>query len=273
LKFKSIFLIFSTILLLFLAIITALPFIFLDPSSLISFWRINWPFVLALVLFFLGFNVFYIVNWRLFMLLEKENWPALARYLEDRVIKKNNYTPRLVRLLANTYLVLSDSLAVMSLENKVAMAKPSLLDKNALIFGTARILGKDISGAVRFFEIRRGTVQSGLKDWVSWYYGFALLLDRRFDDAGREFSFLAQLSRDAVITGLSSFFISENIAYILAEKKEDLLNISSAGRERVRKVLPSRTNWDNELARLPKEIHAAVISRHLMDAGLWLYNS
>ena len=205
------------------------------------------------------------------MLLEKEDWPALVRYLEDRVIQKGRYSSRLVRLLANSYLVLSDSEAVMSLENKVAIAKPALVDANSLVFGTARILGKDISGALHFFETRKDRVKSELREWVRWYYGFSLLLDRQFEKSAGEFSLLSRLSKDAVVTALSSYFLSETIARVLPEKESELLKISAEGRERVRKALPQINNWNREISSLSTEIHAAALSKYLEETGQWLY--
>ena len=270
-KFKSIFILFCLILLLFLGILFIVPLIMMGPSFSESFWRINWPLILVLVVLFAGFSVFYFTNRQLFLLLEKEDWPALVRYLEDKVIQKGRYSPRLVRLLANSYLVLSDSQAVMSLENKTAIAKPSLVDANALVFGTARILGKDISGAVRFFETRMETVKPALKEWMRWYHGFALLLDRRYEEAGEEFSVLARLSKDGVVAALASYFLSETLTQVLSEKADDFIEVSSDGRERVLKAIPSQKNWNREVSRLSTEIHAAALSKYMEETSRWLY--
>jgi hypothetical protein len=205
------------------------------------------------------------------LLLEKEDWPALVRYLEDRVIQKGKYTARLVRLLANSYLVLSDSAAVMSLENKTAIAKPSLIDANALVFGTARILGKDTTGAIRFFGTRINTVKPGLKEWVRWYHGFALLLNRQYKEAGEEFSLLARMSNDGVIAALSSYFLSDTIARAIPEKEYEYREIASAGKERVKKALPSLKNWSREVSRLSMEIHAAALTRYMDETARWLF--
>jgi len=271
LKFKFIFILLSITLLLFLAILVFLPNFMLGPSFSASFWRYNWPFIVLWGLIFTGFNVFYFTNRRLFLLLEKEDWPALVRYLEDRVIQKGRYSARLVRLLANSYLVLSDSAAVMSLENKTAIVKPALINANALVFGTARILGKDISGALRFFESKRNTVKADLREWVNWYYGFTLLLNRQFDESADNFTLLARTSKDAIITALSSYFLSENIARVLTEKGPELQKIASEGRDRVRKVLPEISNWNREVTRLSTEIHAAALSKYMEETGQWLY--
>ena len=271
-KFKSIFILLNVTLLVFLAILIFMPLTMLGSPLTLSFWKVNWPFILVLLILFVGFNSFYFINRRLFLLLEKEDWPALVRYLEDRVIQKGRYSPRLVRLLANCYLVLSDSAAVMSLENKVAISKPALVDANVLLFGTARILGKDISGAVHFFGTRKDTAKAGLREWVRWYYGFALLLDRQYEEAGEEFSILARLSNDGVIAGLSSYFLSETISRIVGQIGQGFMEDSDTGRQRVLGTLPAIKNWNREIARLSTEIHAAALAKYMEDAGRWLYS-
>jgi len=173
--------------------------------------------------------------------------------------------------LANTYLVLSDSAAVMSLENKTAVAKPALVDANVLVFGTARILGKDISGAVRFFELRKDKAKGNLKEWVRWYHAFALLLDSQFEKAAVEFAVLARMSKDGIIAGLSSYFLTGAIARALPEKEPEFRNVSSQGSERVLKALPELKDWDREASRLSTEVHAAVLSKYMKETGRWLY--
>ena len=239
------------------------------------FW-IFWPLILIFLLFFSAVSVFYFINHRLFSLLENENWPALVRYLEDRVLQKGEYSPRLVRLLANCYLVLSDSAAVISLENTVAIAKPGLVEANALIFGTARVLGKDINGALRFFESRKETARPVIRDWIRWYHGFALLLAFQYEKAGEEFSFLAGMANDRksdghVIAALSSYFLSQILCPVMPGKRPIYREISFSGRERVIKALPGLKNWNHEISRLSAEIHVAAIYMYMEETGLWLY--
>ena len=270
-KFKFIFILFSITLLLFLAVLVLLPRFMMGSSFSTSFWQFNWPLILILALLFLGFNIFYFTNRKLFLLLEKEDWPALVRYLEDRVVHKGRYSPRLVRLLANSYLVLSDSSAVMSLENKTSSTKPSIVNANALIFGTARILGGDISGALRFFESRQDTVNVKSREWVRWYHGFSLLLNRQYEEASEKFSSFARLSKDGVITALSSYFLSGTLSTALPEKSSEFTRISTEGKERVCKTLPKKENWRQEVSKLSTEIHAAAISKYLEETGNWLF--
>ena len=270
-KFKLIFTITNVALLLFLILLGFIPYHVMGFSFSVSFWKMNWPLILVWVFLFSVLNIFYFTNRKLFLLLEKEDWPALICYLEEMVIQKGRYNSRLVRLLANSYLLLSDSPAVLSLENKVAINKPALLDANALVFGTARILGNDIAGALHFFRTRKDTAKAELKDWVAWYYGFSLLLNRQIEDGIREFSLLASSSRDGVVTALSSYFLNHNLYIIMPQLRHEFMEISELGKKRVLKAMPTIEAWKREVNRLSTEIHAAAIAKFLDDTGIWLF--
>jgi len=218
-------------------------------------------------------NFYFLTSRKLFSLLEKEDWPALICYLEEKVIHKGNYSSRLVPLLANSYLVLSDSAAVMSLENKVAINKPSLLDANALIFGTARILGNDMAGALHFFKTRRYSAKAEPKDWVVWYFGFSLLLNKQIEDAVREFSLLASSSRDGIVTALSSYFLEKNIHAIMPQLQHEFREISELGKKRALEAMPKMETWKREIDRISAEIYAAAIASFLDDTRIWLYTA
>lgn len=270
-KFKLIFVLLNITLLLLLGIIVVLPLLMGGVPFAAFFWQQNWLFTLVWTVIFLFFNYFYFSNRKLFYLLEREDWPALVHYLEDRVIQKGRYSKRLVRLLANSYLILSDSASVMNLENKTAIARPALVDENALIFGTARILGKDISGAIRFFQSRKGRANAKIREWISWYCGFSLLLDSQFNEAAEVFLPLARFSKDAVITALSSYFLSQSIARFLPESGP-ALEAAAAGAERVKKALPRLSDWNKEVSRLSTEIHAAALSKYMEETGQWVFS-
>jgi hypothetical protein len=272
-KFKSIFILFNIILIIFLAVLSLTPTLMLGSAFASSFWRSNWFLILILAAILVGFDSYFIINRQLYALLEKEDWPALVHYLEDRVIRQGKYTPRLVRLLANTYLVLSDSPSVMSLENKAAIARPSLVDANVLVFGTARILGRDINGAVRFFGARTDSASPALRQWVRWYHGFALLLDRQYPQAADVFSFLARNSRDGVIAGLASYFLGDAVVRSLPDRVQEMEAASAEGRERVLKALPGARDWAREVSRISSEIHAAALAKYMDEAGNWLYKN
>jgi hypothetical protein len=274
LKFKSIFIIFNILIVFFLLIIAFMPLFILGAGFAAGFWRSAWPLGAVLVLVLAVLDIFYALNSKLYRLLEREDWPALADYLESKVIRRGHYSPRLVRLLANTYLVMSDSAAVTSLENKTALARPSLVEKNALVFGAARILGGDTAGAAAFFSTRldKGALKGRDALWVRWYYGFSLLLSRQFDKAAALFKALVFESSDALIAGLSAYFLSDT----LKKNAEDPLDCKEAaeeGRKRVRESLKTAAGWKKEISGIEDEVHAAILRKYLIEAGNWLFEA
>jgi hypothetical protein len=273
LKFSYILVVFNVFLIAFAAILCFIPFFILGSSFSYTFWLSNWYLLMVFVLVLAVVDGYYFINRRLFLLLEKEDWPALVYYLEEKVIRQGKYSPRLVQLLANTYLVLSDSAAVMSLEKKAAIARPALLEANALVFGAARILGRDIPGAVRFFGARLESAKLGGKQWLRWYYGFSLLLNRQFEEAGEEFTRLAAASSDGVVAGLSSFFLADTLAAAMPEKAEAFKAAAAGGRSRVCGAMPQHRRWIRETRKIRTEVYAAALSKYLDEAGLWLYGN
>jgi hypothetical protein len=222
--------------------------------------------------------LYFALNYRVFLFLEKEDWPALVQELERRVLRDKNYSPRLVKLLANSYLVLSDAASVNTLEKKLSIVKPGLVNANALIFGAARILARDNKGAVEFFGERlpgTGTRSLGIsgtdREWISWYYGFALLLDRQFGNAADRFAGFAEMSQDGVLAGLSAYFLNDTLRKFLPDKASALAEKARQGKERVRNSLKHRADWNREAKRLETEVHAAVLAHYIGKAADYVY--
>jgi len=119
LKFKSISILFNAVVGISLLFVFAMPFFALGSQYAAGFWASNWPLALVLFGVLLALDLFFVLNWTLFGLLEREDWPALSVYLEKRVVDNRRWSPRLTRLLANTYLVLADAASVVGLEKKI----------------------------------------------------------------------------------------------------------------------------------------------------------
>jgi hypothetical protein len=266
LKFKLVFAVFNIVLLIFLFLVCFMPFFAFGSGAASYFRRSVWPLALFLVAILAALDAYYLLNRRLFSLLEREDWPALSAYLEEQVLRKGRYSRRLVKLLATTYLVMSDIPAAVGLENRLAIAKPALVERNLLLFGAARILGKDYAGAVRFFSSRAG--RGG--DWLNCYYGFALLLDRKLKEAAEQFRPLAAGSADVLVSGLAAWFLADPLR---GRTGDSYAAMAEKGRLRVRQSLKNRAAWDAELGKLETEVHVAVLRKYLVEAGDWIFGS
>ena len=267
----------NIIAILLLSAAVVFPVIILGTGLTVNFWLAVWPAGIVTILALGGMNIYFIKNRRLFSLLKKEDWPALADYLEKKVNKDGKYTSRDIRLLTHSYIVLGDFESAARLENNVALAKPALLEEYALVFGAARILGGNAPAAVEFFKNRLdkgegGTgqqsgqrLQSGC--WLRWYYGFSLILARSFDEAQTVFIELAAGVKDPVVAGLSAYFLSE----VLGKDRAECVVRAKEAAGKIRKDVRSLDVWNTKAATLEKEIHGVIIKRYIDETGQWLF--
>ena len=216
-------------------------------------------------------SIFFFFNYRLLSLLEREDWPALAYYLEQKVYTKRRYSARNVRLLASSYLVISDYLSVLKLEGKALLEKPSVIEKNALIFGSARVLSGNHEEAAAFFKLYMNKCRGSEKDWMRWFYGFSLLLGGDFAHAEPEFANMAFSSGSALITGLSAYFLCNTLEKHSANP-EECHQKAEKGKERVVKALINLDGWKKEVDKTGTDIHIAIIRKYVESAGTWLFS-
>ncbi|MDR2135729.1 MAG: hypothetical protein LBO76_03845 [Treponema sp.] len=270
-KFKAFFLFFNGIIAAFLLAILFMPMVgggFVSPWDR-SLWMSLWPIAAVLATTLIILDIYYFFNRKLFRLLEREDWPALSAYLETRFMRRGRYPAQLTRLFVNTCLVMSDSRSVLDLENRLMLVRPALVERNALVFGVAHILAKDFGGALRFFAARdRGDLAKRPRQWIAWYHGFSMLLEKQFLNAAEKFRFLAREARDPVVAALAAWFLADNLS-----RATSFLEEAAAARERVRGVLKARKDWERELARTENEIYTAIVRRYINDAGNWIYQT
>jgi hypothetical protein len=289
LKFITIVVLSNVILLVFILLAFFLPFIALGPRNAGVFWQSAWPAAAFFLLILLAMNLFYALNSGLYRLLAREDWPALARYLEKRTIERGRYSFFHVQLLVNAYLFLSDGEAFANLENKVVAAQPMPIEKFLLLFGTGRLIRKDYAGAVRFFAgcpagQSRGKEASGAVNaaarsvsreslWLAWYSGLALLLDRRHAAAAERFSELARTSKDPLVKALAAWFLRFFLRETLPEEQSgEFTALAEESRKQVKALLPKRSAWDRRVRAVREDGYTAAISQYLKDTSDWLYN-
>jgi len=271
LKFKYLIIAFSIIMAIILFITIFLP-VLSGPGYAASFRYVTLPLLLLMSLLLIGVSIFFFLNYRLLSLLEREDWPALAYYLEQKIYVKNQYNFRYVRLLASSYIVISDFQSALKLESKALLAKPATVEKNVLIFGSARILSGNHSEAVSFFKSYTGKCKEKERQWVRWFHGFSHLLSGSFSQAEPEFSSLAVSSDDAIITGLSAYFLHSSIVK-RSVNPQACAQIAANGKDRVLKVIKTTGHWKKETDRMGTEIHIAIIRKYIDETGKWIFGA
>ncbi|MDR2516775.1 MAG: hypothetical protein LBC88_05270 [Spirochaetaceae bacterium] len=291
-KYTFICVLFNVIVAAFLLLIGTLPFAVLGAETARNFLFSTWPLGLALLSLVIMINIFFALNFRLYRLLERMDWPALAAHLEDRMRKRGKPSTRLTLTLIHTYLALSAFDSLRALMERIAGEKPALLEEHALLFGAARLLAGDYAPAERFFaeqsarragtRRKRPRVETG---WLSWYRALALFMERRYGEAADIFCDFsspaggaprisrAERSPWAMITGLSSWFLGHFLAPALREKQAELSAAAETGRALTRRALPTRSAWEKNAARYGDDAHVLILSQYVTEAAAWLYVS
>jgi len=248
-----------------------MPYMILGKDFSLNLRNVTIPVSAVMVLALIGLIVFFMVNYKMLKLLEMEDWPALAFYLEDQIYNKNKYSSRKVKLLASSYMVISDYQSVITLESRALGAKPAAVYKNILIFTAARMLANNKTGAavsVQNYNDKR--IKKNDRQWLRWFNGFSQTLAGNFQAAEQDFTFLAENSGDVLITGLSAYLLG-SICAKRSINKEGCLKIADNGKERVRKAVLGIKGWKKQVAAVENEIHTTIIRKYIDEAGIWCF--
>jgi hypothetical protein len=266
---------------LFLFLIVAVFFvIFWGKGQVTDLTRQIWPLGLVILVPLCVINVVFILNRKLLALLEEEDWPALTVYLEKKIYEEGRYKPRYVKLLVQSCLATGNFDGAVNLKNRLAAAKPALVEDNALILGTAYLLGGNTAAAVEFFRERLEKGEAKEMEWLRWFYGFSLVLTRAYEQAGTVMGELAANlptadmpsagARDALVTGLAAFVLTELMGKKPAAPVEWRIR-AEEGKSRVRRTLKTAGRWSRKAEKLKTKMHGAVIRSYVDKTGAWIW--
>ncbi len=269
-KFKTIFALFNIILIFSFGFIFMMPFMLLGGEYSLPFWTRNWPLFIFFAAVLVGFNAFFASNWRLFSLLESEDWEALGTLLGQRVFGRKRHDRRTVRLLVNTSLLRGDMDTVKRLETALRTDKPAALRRDAVLFGAARLLGNDAEENERFLsEFADG---AGVENpaWIGFYYAFVLVQRKRAPEAAARFRPMLS-SKDPVLSLLSAYMLGTTCAAAVAPAERQSLVAAGEGRRAEMAKHYGAVRWAREVERAKSEIHIVILSKILDEATGWLF--
>lgn len=270
-KFRTIYILFNVVVVLSFLFVFLLPFFLLGAEYSLGFWKDNWYLAAIFLLVIGALNAFFILNWKVFSLVEKEDWSALSVHLVDLIFNKKRYTGRHVALLVNAYLLQSDVEGIARLEDELRARRPELLRRNAVLFGVTRLLRNKPDEAAAFLQPYLGARDAESREWLRFDYAFSLALQKRLGEA-TPYLKEGTASRDAVLALLSAYLLG-SLAAVAAPsetERESLKSLSQSTREKLRKRFPG-PRWNREVERAKGEIHIVVLSRLIDDAGRWLF--
>jgi hypothetical protein len=265
-KFKTIFILFNVV------IVFSFLFIFFMPLTVLGwdyaqlFWSRNWILAVLFVAVMVGINAYFFSQWRLFMLLESENWQGLIHYLEERIYDKKRIRPQHVRILINTYVVTSRLDAIEKLEGFLVKHRPDLVSRFALQLGVPYLLKNQADTAERFFSGLLENPRVKRRNWIRWTHAFAVLLQQKQDDAKERLKELVPDVKDPVLLVLALYLLE---AFTKSDEEAGRL-VESNLAELKQKYTQSQ--WSKEADKRKNEIHVLLLSKLLQEASDWAFS-
>lgn len=264
-KMKAIFLLLNGVLAVAFLVIFFTPLFLVGGDWFALFWNRNWPIAVVFVVTLCAVDAYFLLNWRLFTGLEKEDWTQVATFLEDRILRRGLITSGRVRLLLNTYLVTSNTDAILALEAFLEKKRPKLIGKFSLPFGIPHLLAQDRTASLAWFRTQLERPALEARDWVRWNFAFCLLQSQQREEAQRELADLAERVEDPVLLLLALYLLEA-----VAGSEPALHERVNAGREELKRSHTPAT-MQKAIEKSSVNIQVVVLSRLLRDATEWLF--
>lgn len=266
-KFKMIFILFNGIILFSFIFIFFMPYFILGWEYTQVFWSRNWFLVIIFVLVLAGLNVYFALNWKLFRLLEREDWSGLISYLETKIFNEKKIRSQYIRLLINANIITSRIDGIDALRNFLRENKPAMLPKFASQLGIPFIVQNHPEAMETFFVEFVDNQKTAEKEWVRWDYAFALFLQHKNEEAKREFIRLIGNRKNCIVSALSIYLLFSSSADN-AEQRSNAL----AERDSFKEFL-SQAKWNNRLEQNKSNVQVLLLHQLIQDAANWIYQN
>jgi len=263
-KFKLIFLLFNILILISFTVVLVMPVIILGSGYSLKLWSSTWYLPALFGLIILGIDGYFFMNWRLFTLLESENWSDLMSFLEERIFRKGEMRTSYVRTLIQTYFVRGRVKDIEPLEKLLREKKPALVRKFALELGMPKVLHKDHADMVVFFG-EFADQQVPHKQWIRFFHAFGVLMQQEHAEGREELLSLSKDVREPVLQALILYTLDP-----FRTLDSEVLEYVDEQKERIRTKY-SRTDLDKELSSRRENIAIVIMTPLIKDALNWLF--
>ena len=266
-KFRLLFIIFNVVILASFLLIFLMPAFVLGWEYTSVFWSTNWPVGLVFLIVLGALNGYFAYNWRVFTLLEREDWDALIGYLETVVLEKKRFTRQRIRILVNAYVVKGRIEKIGDLESFLRDARPNLVPRLAIELGLPHLLSNDGERMVGYFGEMKDRENVSDPVWVRWCYAFALMTAGRYDEAKGELVAVLEETRDPLLRVLTAHMLEP-----FGSQDEQVAQRVKDEREALRSKL-TRDRIDRELERQRQNLQVLFLTSRIEEARDWVFTS
>ncbi|MBN1411681.1 MAG: hypothetical protein JW969_12615 [Spirochaetales bacterium] len=266
-KFKSIFLIFNIIISLSFLALFLMPLFFLGSDQFLSFLTNNWFAFIIFILTISVFNVYFLLNWKLFTLLEKEDWESLISFLENEIYANNRINGKYVKILLNTYFMTSNLDKILKLKIYLNEKKPVFIDKFCIPFSIPYLLADKAEEAEKFFGKILSNKKNAHQNWIRWNYALSLLQQNQIESAKKEYVILLDSKLNPILNLLTMYMLNSITGKdTVAREKLDTSKIE------FRKIHTS-DSFVKLLEKSKTNIEAVILTSVIRDASNWIFDN
>src|SRR6185369_4819941 len=209
-KFKTLFLLFNLILLISFAFIFLMPLPVLGWEYAVSFWGQNWYIALAFVVILAVLDLYFVRNWKLFSLLEREDWAGLRKLLEAELAQRGKLSLSKTRIFVNACLIGQGVSRISDLRAAYEAQKVKLMPKVALSLGLPLVLEGKADAVEAFFGPLADDKKTGSDlPWIRWCLAFARLLKQNGE--GAKPLLVSGLAQKQPVLRLLSLYLLDNL--------------------------------------------------------------
>jgi len=267
-KFKTIYILFNAVILLSFGFIFLMPLLLLGSDYFTLFVSKNWIAGALFLVTLIIINGYFLGNWKLFRLLEKEDWHGLIRLLEQRVYQKGRMRRGSIKMLINAYVVTSGVNKISELESYLRENKPPLLKTYALQFGIPYLLKMkdDPKSAETYFGRAAELENVPHRNWLRWSYASSLLLQRHFEAA--KVTLLELLDSDADL--VLELLTVHGLSFFASMDAEVAIRVEAERKRLAGRYTPEQ--WDKKIESNSRHIQIVLFNGIIRDAKQWLFD-
>ena len=265
-RFKTIFLLFNAVLTISFVLILFLPGLFMGIEYLTVFLRSNWYVGLLFAATLVVVNVYFFKNWRLFGLLEREDWYGVIDYLEHEIYGKRRVLASHVRILLNTYLVASRTDGIRKLERFLSSDSPGLVARFAVQLGVPYLLSQDTEEGEKFFGKVLSMRRVPHREWIRWNHAFCLMQQRQAEAAKGALRSVLTSRPEPVLELLTLYMLDS-----YGRTDAGIQTTVAEGVNRLRGKYDGQ-RWKRLVERTRDNVEALMLSKIIEDAARWLFD-
>jgi hypothetical protein len=266
-KFKSIFVIFNAVISLSFLLLLFMPLLVAGVPFFMTILSNNW---VALVIFLLTigiFNTYFILNWKLFTLLENEDKSALIGFLENEIYERARFNSKNIKILLNMYFITSNVDRILKLKLFLNDKKPVMIEKYCIPFSIPYLLADKAEEAEKFF----GKILSNKKNvgnsWIRWNYALSLLQQNQIESAKKEYVVLLDSRSNPVLRLLTMYMLNSVTGSDPAVKGK-----LDQSKDEFRKSFTS-DSFSKFLEKSKSNIEAVILTSVIRDASNWIFSN